>query len=228
MEQVWDELGRMAAHTLMAITPGLLNGRRAYACERDRRRKQVKVLQLLAAAQEQTAGNHADAPANGRRANTRAHSGSGGSDSKGGSDGAGASLEPLGSSAAEASAAASATAAAAAAAAAAASENLPQLLPNCFQILGLDVMLVFDERDGEDSGSDAGGHEGSARGSADVAPPPRDRRNAAAAASRPSSSASNGGKAAAAAKKCRVRASLLEVNSNPAMSVGHKVRRRNV
>jgi hypothetical protein len=25
-----------------------------------------------------------------------------------------------------------------------------------------------------------------------------------------------------------VRASLLEVNSNPAMSVGHKVRRRNV
>jgi hypothetical protein len=105
---------------------------------------------------------------------------------------------------------------------------LPQLLPNCFQILGLDVMLVLDERDGEDSGSDAGGHEGSARGSADVAPPPRDRRNAAAAASRPSSSASNGGKAAAAAKKCRVRASLLEVNSNPAMSVGHKVRRRNV
>jgi hypothetical protein len=222
----------MAAHTLMAITPGLLNGRRAYACERDRRRKQVKVLQSLAAAQEKTAGNQADAPANGRRAATaRARSGSGGSDSKDGGDGAGASLEPLGSSAAAVGAAASATAAAAAAAAAAARESLPQLLPNCFQILGLDVMLVFDERDGEDSGSDAGGHEGPAGGSADVAPPPRDRRNAATAAngnSRPSGGGGSGAKAAAAAKKCRVRASLLEVNSNPAMSVGHKVRRRNV
>ena len=35
----------MASHTLMAILPGLLAARRAYAFERDRRRKQLKVKQ---------------------------------------------------------------------------------------------------------------------------------------------------------------------------------------
>jgi hypothetical protein len=245
-EKVWDELGRMAAHTLMVVTPGLLNGRRAYAFERDRRRKQAKVLHALATAQDQaptpaTPRSHTESATSNRlRASNNDTPKRARASSKATADNNGATIsltvtaatdgkankeaslpsEPTtptaviggGAGGTANSTCKDTSAAPSASGAKAGAAGGVKTLPNCFQILGLDVMLVFDDHDSEDDNIDNSGNNNEMWD-----------RKVSSSISSSSSSSGYSKKKEGKAKSCKVRASLLEVNSNPAMSIGHKV-----